>query len=90
MGTQDNFSKSKEGCCKWETLVDTENSLCSQGNLCIDTTFFDWSKLCGVHKGFQGFLCKLVSYVLFQLKKLFLDKNMLYRYYTMNLKTSNF
>ena len=53
MGTQDNFSQSKEGCCKWETLVDTENSLCTQGNLCIDTTFFDWSKLCGVHKGFQ-------------------------------------
>ena len=33
MGTQDNFSQSKEGCCKWETLVDTENSLCTQGNL---------------------------------------------------------
>ena len=48
MGTQDNFSQSKQGCCKWETLVDTENSLSTQGNLCIDTTFFDRQKLCGV------------------------------------------
>ena len=70
MGTQDNFNQSKQGCCKWETLVDTENSLCIQGNLCIDTTFLDWQKLCGVQKVFncvltQGFLCKLVSWVLF-------------------------
>ena len=39
MGTQDYISQSEVGCCKWETLVDTENSLCTQGNLCIDTTF---------------------------------------------------
>ena len=42
MGTQDNFSQAKECCGKWETLVDTENSLCTQGNLYIETTFFDW------------------------------------------------
>ena len=42
MGTQDNISQSEEGCCKWETLVHTENSLCTQGNLCIETTFFVW------------------------------------------------
>ena len=41
MGTEDYFSQSKEGCCEWETLVDTENPLCSQGNLCVETTFFD-------------------------------------------------
>ena len=31
MGTQDNISQSKKvvGCCKWETLVDTENYLCA-------------------------------------------------------------
>ena len=29
MATQDNFNQSKEGCCKWETLVDTENYLCT-------------------------------------------------------------
>ena len=52
MGTQDNISQSEEGCCKSETLVDTENSLCTQGNLCIDTTFFDWLTLCGVHRGY--------------------------------------
>ena len=45
--TQDNFSQSIQGCRKWETLVDTENSLCTQGNLCIDTTFF------GLQKNFQ-------------------------------------
>ena len=39
MGTQDNFSQSKEGCCKWETLVDIVNILCTQRNLCVDTTF---------------------------------------------------
>ena len=46
MGAQDNCCCKWEtlGCCKWETLVDTENSLtenslCTQGNLCIDTTF---------------------------------------------------
>ena len=39
MDTPDNFSQSEEGCCKWETLVVTENSLCTQGTLCIDTTF---------------------------------------------------
>ena len=53
MGTQDNFSQSKQGCCKWETLVDTENCLCTQGNLYVDTTFFDRQKLCGVQKSFQ-------------------------------------
>ena len=83
----------KEVVVNWGTLVNTENSLCSQGNLCIDTTFFDWYKLCGVHKGFcvltQGFLCKLVSWVLFSRESYFLDKNVTYRYYTMNLKTSN-
>ena len=42
MDTQDNFSQSGESCGKWETLVETENSLCTQRNLCIDTTFFDW------------------------------------------------
>ena len=31
MGTQDYFSQSKEGCCKWETLVDTENSRVLKG-----------------------------------------------------------
>ena len=40
MGTQDNFSQSKQGCCEWGTPVDTENYLCTQGNLCMDTTFF--------------------------------------------------
>ena len=39
MGTQDNVSQLVEGCCKWETLVDTGNSLCTQKNLCIDKTF---------------------------------------------------
>ena len=43
MGTQDNVSQFVEGCCcKWETLVETENSLCTQENLCIDKTVFDW------------------------------------------------
>ena len=41
MARQDNISQSEENCCKWETPVDTEDSLCTQGNLCIDTTFFD-------------------------------------------------
>ena len=41
MGTQENISQSEEGSCKCETLVDTENSLCTQGNLCIDITFFN-------------------------------------------------
>ena len=40
MSTQDNISQSEEGCCKWETLANTKNSLCTQGNLCIDKTFF--------------------------------------------------
>ena len=53
MGTQDNFSQSKEDCCKWETLADTKNFLCTQKNLCTDTKFFDWYKLCGVQRGFQ-------------------------------------
>ena len=76
--TQDNISQSEEGFCKWETLVDTENSLCTQGNLCIDTTSL-------------GFLCQLVSWVLFQLRKLLLRQEpVLYIYSTMNLKTSNF
>ena len=39
MGTQDNISQSEEGSCKSETLVDMENSLCTQANLCTDTTF---------------------------------------------------
>ena len=42
MGTQDNVSQLVEGYYKWETLVNTENSLCTQENLCIDKTFFDW------------------------------------------------
>ena len=35
------FSQSKQGCCKWQTLVGTENYLCTQGKFCIGTTFFD-------------------------------------------------
>ena len=42
MGTQDNISQSEEDSCKWETLVDTENYVCTQRNLCIDTTFVNW------------------------------------------------
>ena len=42
MGTQDNVSQLVEGCYKWETLVNTENSLRTQENLYIDKTFFDW------------------------------------------------
>ena len=42
MSAQDNVSQLVEGCHKWETLVNTENSLCTQENLCIDKTFFDW------------------------------------------------
>ena len=52
-GTQNNFSQSK-GCCKWETLVDTENSLCTQGNLWIGTTLFCFVK---VMWSTQSFLC---------------------------------
>ena len=70
MGTQDNFIQSKGGSCKWETLVDTENYLCTQGNLCIDTTFFIGKSYVEYTKVFscvltQGSLCKLVSWVLF-------------------------
>ena len=38
MGAQDNFNQSKQDCCEWQTLVDTKNSLCTQGNLYIGTT----------------------------------------------------
>ena len=43
-GTQDNVSQLGEGCYiwEWETLVNTENYLCTQENLWIDKTFFDW------------------------------------------------
>ena len=41
MGAQVNFSQSKQGRCKWQTLVGTTTSLCTQGNLCIGTTFCD-------------------------------------------------
>ena len=34
MDTQDNFSQSEEGCCKWETLVVTEKFLCVLKGLC--------------------------------------------------------
>ena len=39
VGAQDNFSQSEQSCCKWQTLVGTKNCLCTQGNLCIGTTF---------------------------------------------------
>ena len=70
MGTQDNFSQSKQGCSKWETLVDTENSLCTQGNLSIDTTFLIDKCYVECTKVFscvltQGFLCRLALWVLF-------------------------
>ena len=73
MGTC-NFSRSKEGCCKWETLVDTENSLCTQGILCIDATFLIGKSYVEYTKVFscvltQGFLCQLVSWVLFLVEK---------------------
>ena len=42
MGTQDNVSQLVEGCDTWETLVNTENYVCTQENLCIDKAFFDW------------------------------------------------
>ena len=42
MGTQANVSQLVEGCYTWGTLVNTENYLCTQENLCIDKTFVDW------------------------------------------------
>ena len=39
MDTQDNFSQSKEGCCKWETLADTE-VLCVLNGICAWTQHF--------------------------------------------------
>ena len=39
-GTQDNVSQLVEGCSQWETLVNTENSLCTQENLCIGQNIF--------------------------------------------------
>ena len=57
MGTQDNFSQSKE---MERHCVNTVKSLCTQGNRCVDTTLFDWLELSCVHIGFcvltQGFL----------------------------------
>ena len=38
----------------------------------------------------QAFLCKLVSWVLFQLRKLLFRQECVFRYCTINLKTSNF
>ena len=39
MGAHNNFTQSKEDerCC-----VDTDKSLCTQANWCIDTTLFYW------------------------------------------------
>ena len=34
MGIQDNFSQSKQGCCKWGTLVDTQKILCVLKGIC--------------------------------------------------------
>ena len=66
MGTQDNFSQSKEGCCKWETLVDTEN-LCVLKGICaqiqhflIGQSYVEYTKVFSCVLT-QGFLCKLVS-----------------------------
>ena len=70
MATQDNFSQSKGGYCKWETLVDTENSLCTQGNLCVDATsligksYVEYTNIFS-YVSTQGFPCQLVSWVLF-------------------------
>ena len=59
MGTQDNFSQSKE---MGRHCVNTVKSLCTQGNRCVDTTLFDWLELSCVHIGFcvlpdTGFSC---------------------------------
>ena len=57
MGTQDNFSQSKE---IRRHCVSTEKSLCTQGNWCVDPALFDWLELSCVPIGFcvltQGFL----------------------------------
>ena len=76
MGTQHNFSQLKQGCCKSDTLVDTKRSLCNQRNLCIDTKFLIGKSYVEYTKVFscvltRSFLCKLVSWVLFWLRKLF-------------------
>ena len=83
MGTQHNFSQSKQGCCIWDTLVDTKRSLCNQRNLCIDTKFLIGKSYVEYTKVFscvltQSFLCKLVSWVLFWLNKLFFKTRMCY------------
>ena len=84
MRTQDNISQSEEGCCKWEALVDTENSLCTQVNLCIDTTFFVmvkgmWStqRLLCVDIGFSVSACFMGS---FSVEKVTFKTRMCYIY----------
>ena len=53
--------------------VDTEKSLSTQGNWCVNTTLFDWC----THRFFvcwyRVFLCKAVSRVLFQVRKLLFE-----------------
>ena len=65
MSTQDNLANQEKVAVNGTHYVDTEKSLCTQGNWCVNTTYC----LIGIHIGFcvliQVFLYKAVSRVLF-------------------------
>ena len=80
LGTQDNFSQSKED---ERHCVSTEVSLYTQGNWCVDTTLLDWLQLSSVHKGFgmltQIFLVKACVGSSFLVKKVSSRINVLFK-----------
>ena len=42
MSRQDNFASQERTVVNGRHCVDTEKSLCTQGNGCVNTTLFDW------------------------------------------------
>ena len=42
MSIQDNLANQEKVVVNGRHCVDTEKSLCTQGNWCVNRTFFDW------------------------------------------------
>ena len=73
MSRQDNLASQERVVVNGRHCVDTEKSLCTQGNGCVNTTLFDWctDRFCAL---IHGFLClKAVSRVVFYLRKLLFE-----------------
>ena len=68
MSRQDNLASQERVVVNGRHCVDTEKSLCTQGNGCVNTTLFDWciQRFCAL---IHGFFCVRLCQEFFLVEK---------------------